>query len=405
MYDQTIDTEISRVNQHSRNLLHAYLGLGQKIKSEQGKNTLYNDLLDFVNFRFETADTCLLLIEKEKIADALGLCRSLLENYMLFMLICRGYKLFKLQNLEGECKTDGEFKRYLRTRQQELEEQQKAGTTNCLAVKKYPRAKKHLMYIFEGLKDESEPSFMIPLHYFEFQNFHPERMRLKEEDYFVYRPPTASGAEAQKKHQQNMTFMYKHYLSYDALMQCLELNGIADKQAQAKIEAHYTFLGKYLHPTHDAARSLRQRNNWYSRQTVLGFDHPYEKEVVLLASLYVCFLVTGFLEEVAGGLENAPVRYISDAGTAELRSLTSQTAKRFSYFWFIFNEAPLWDKFNYCIHHVSDEELATFQHYSNIPSDRITFNMHIYRHLKDALGGSSNLRCGAYVSPLADSSR
>lgn len=403
MYDQAIDTEITRVNKHSRNLLNAYSGWGQKIESGQVDNTLYGDLLDFVNFRFETADTCLLLIEREKIADALGLCRSLLENYMLFMLMCRGHKLFRLQNLED--KTEGEFKSYLRTRQQELEEQRKAGTTNCLAVKKYPRAKRHLMYIFEGLKDESETGFMIPLHYFEFQDFYPETMRLKDEDYFEYHQPPESVVKARKEHQQQMNFMYRHHLSYDALLQCLELNDIADKKAQAKIEAHYTFLGKYLHPTHDAARSLRQRNNWHSRQTILGFDHPYEKAAVLLASLYVCFLITGYLEEIAAVLEKAPARYIADAGTAGLRNLTSQTAQRFSYFWFIFNEAPLWDKFNYCIHHMNDEELATFQHYSNIPSERIPFNMHIYGHLRDALGGWSNLRCGEYVSPLADSSK
>lgn len=403
MYDQAIDTEVAEVNEHSRNLLRAYQGWGQNIKSGQVDNTLYGDLLDFVNFRFETADTCLLLIEKEKIADALGLCRSILENYMLFMLMCRGHKLFRLQNLED--KTEGDFKSYLRDRQQELEQQQKAGTTNCLAVKKYPRAKRHLMYIFEGLKDESEPGFMIPLHYFEFRDFYPETMRLTDEDYFEYHPSPASVAKAQKEHQQNLTFMYRHYLSYDALIQCLELNGIADKKAQAKIEAHYTFLGKYLHPTHDAARSLRQRNNWHSRQTILGFDHPYEKAAILLASLYVCFLITGILEEIAGVLENAPERYISDAGTTKLRSLISQTEQRFTYFWFIFNEAPLWDKFNYCIHHVSDEELAAFKHYSNIPSELIPFNMHVYGHLKDALGGWSNLRCGDYVSPLAGGSR
>src|SRR5579884_1841447 len=178
MYDQAIDIEIARVNEHSHNLLNEYVKWGQNIKSGQVDNTLYGDLLDFVNFRFETADTCLLLIEREKIADALGLCRSILENYMLFMLMCRGHKLFRLQNLED--KTEGEFKRYLQTRQQELEQQRQAGTTNCLAVEKYPRAKRHLMYIFEGLKDESEPSFMIPLHYFEFQDFYPETMRLKD---------------------------------------------------------------------------------------------------------------------------------------------------------------------------------------------------------------------------------
>ena len=398
MYDQAIDREIASVNEHSRNLLNAYLGWDQNIKSGEAENTLYSDLIDFVNFRLETVDTCLQLIEKEKIADSLGLCRSILENYMLFMLICRGHKYFRLQNLEN--KTEGEFKKYLLAQQQKLEGQQKAGTTNCLAVKKYPRAKRHLMYIFEGLNNQSEPAFRIPIHFFEFQEFYPETMRLKDEDYFTYYPPSPEVTEAQKKHREEATHAYKHYLSYDALIQCLELNDIADKAAQTRIEAHYTFLGKYLHPTHNAVRNLRQRSNWHRRQTILGFSEPYEKTAVLLASLYVCFLLTGILEEIAGLLENAPSQYIADPGTTELRSLTNQTQQRYSYFWFIFNEAPLYDKFNYCVNHVNDEELAILQHYSNILSSRIPFDMHIYGHLRDALGGWSNRRCGECISPL-----
>lgn len=397
-YDQAIDTEIARVNNHSRNLLDEYVKWGQKIKSGQVENTLYSDLIDFVNFRIETAETCLLLIEKNKIADALGLCRSILENYMLFMLMCRGHKLFRLQNLEN--KTNAEFNTYFLARQQELEQQQRVGTTNCLAVKKYPRAKRHLMYIFEGLKYESEPDFKIPIHFFAFQEFYPETMRLKDEDYFDYHPPTASVTEARKQHRQETTFQYRHYLSYDALMQCLELNDIANKAVQTRIEAHYTFLGKFLHPTHDAARNLHERNNMHRRQTVIGFDQPYEKSGILLAALYVCFLLTGILEEIAGLLESAPEQYISDAGTTELRHLTNQTPQSFGYFWFIFNEAPLYDRFNYCTHHVSDEELTAIKHYSNIPSERIAFDMHIYSHLKNVLGGWSNGRCGVYTSPL-----
>src|SRR5260370_37126768 len=198
MDDQALDREIAKVNEHSRNLLNACLGWGQKIKSGKTENTLYSDLIDFVNFRLETVDTCLLLIEKRKIADALGLCRSILENYMLLMLMCRGHKYFLLRNLED--KTNAEFNAYSLAQQQELEKQHKAGNKSCLAVEKYPRVKRHLMYIFEGLKDQAEPGFMIPIHYFEFQEFYPETIRLKDEDCFVYHQPSSSVREARKKH-------------------------------------------------------------------------------------------------------------------------------------------------------------------------------------------------------------
>jgi hypothetical protein len=141
-------------------------------------------------------------------------------------------------------------------------------------------------------------------------------------------------------------------------------------------------------------------NNVHSFRTAPGFDQPYTKFATLLASLYVCFLLTGFVEEIAGLLENAPSNYIADAGTVEIKRLTRQTPQLFGYFWFIFNEAPLYDKFNYCIEHISNEELAMLKHYSNIPSERIPFEKHIYGHLQSTLGGWSNAKCGEYKSPL-----
>lgn len=400
MDNQAIDIEIAKVNLHSQSLLTAYRQWGRNIRFGEAYNTLYSDLIDFVNFRLETAETCLMLVDKERIADALGLCRSMLENYMLLMLMCRGYKYFVLRDLTEKTKTEGEFKKFLAEQQQSLKKQQEAGTTQCLAVEKYPRAKRHLMYIFEGLQHETEPSYSIPIHFFEFQDFYPETMRLKDENYFDYFQFDVSSKKILKEHQEEATYRYKHYLSYDALMQCLELNGIADKEAQNRIEAHYTLLGKYLHPTHNAARELRERNNEHSLSTTPGFNQPYTRTATLLVSLYVCFLLTGLMEEIAGLLEHAPLQHIADAGTNEIRNLTGQTSQQFNYFWFIFNDAPLYDKFNYCIHHVSEEELATVGHYSNIPSERVPFQKHVYGHLQEVLVGWSNRRCGFYISPL-----
>lgn len=102
-----IDVEIARVNATTRAMIDEYVQWGNKIGYENG-NTLYMDLLDFVNFRIETADSCLLLIEHGKIADSLGLTRALFENYLLFMLMCRGRKYIQLQDLSTL--TEGEFK-------------------------------------------------------------------------------------------------------------------------------------------------------------------------------------------------------------------------------------------------------------------------------------------------------
>ncbi len=96
-----LSAEIARVNQLTRAMIDEYVDWRSKIAHGDIENALYGEMLDFVNFRIETADTCVLLIENHKIADALGLSRSLFEHYLLLMLMCRGSKYFKLQDLSS----------------------------------------------------------------------------------------------------------------------------------------------------------------------------------------------------------------------------------------------------------------------------------------------------------------
>jgi hypothetical protein len=388
------------VNDLSPRMIDEYVAWGDKIRVGDAENMMYREILDFVNFRVETAASCLDLIEQRHIADALGLCRSLLENYLLLMLMCRGRKFFRLQDLSGD-KTEGQFKQYLAEQQTKLADQHARGEALvCLEVAKYPRAKRHLMYVFEGLRDKDDPNFFIPVHYFEFREFQPEAMRLRDEDYFDYFKPDPELVKAAKGHMEEATLRYKHYLSYDALLQCLELNDLMDVAARLRLEAHYTFLGKYLHPTHEAARDLHEDRNVYGGHTAIGMEQTYTGSAVLLASLYVCYCLSSILDEVAGLFEAAPPKYIADAGTASLRSLTSQVPQQFSYFWFLLNEAPLYDKFMYAVYHLSDAELAAYGGYANVPGEQVPFDQNIYGHLQGAIRSQSNARCGVYRSPL-----
>lgn len=396
--DDRLTIEVQRVNEHTRAMLAEYVAWGSKVVTGDVQQWMYNELIDFLNFRMETADTCAQLIEQNKIADALGLCRSLLEHYLLFMLMCRGRKFFQLQDRTDL--TEGEFKKYVAEQQEELKIKRKAGTTRRIAVEKYPRAKRQLMHILEGLKAEDDDELVIPVHYFHFKNFNPEVMRLKQGDYFEYVEYEPETVRMLKEHQKDAAIAYRLYLSYDGLLTCLELNGLVDQAAIARIEAHYTFLGQFLHPTNDAARELRENNNHYQGKPAIGMDEPYSPAARLLAALYVCYLVAGLLDEIAHLHENAPKTYISDPGTEQLRQVTAAVSKNYAYFWFLFNDPPLYDKFIHCTSHATAEELASYGHYSNAPNDCIMFNQHIYSHLKDALGGWRNAGVGSYTSPL-----
>jgi hypothetical protein len=291
----SLDSEIIRVNALSRQMIDEYVSLGGHIVIGEVQHAMYGDIFDFLNFRVETADTCLDLIASGRIADALGLCRSLLENYLLLTLMCRGRKFFQLQNLEN--KTPVEFKLHLNEQQTKLREQHAKGDAlACLEVQSYPRAARHLMYVFEGLSDKGIPGFFIPIHYIEFRNFRPETMRLRDEDYFVYHESSPDLKKASKDYRKEAAHLYRHYLSYDGLIQCLELNNFFDKPAVAWLEAHYTFLGQYLHPTHDAARILHEHSNVHSAQTSIGMNRPYSKPAILLAALYACYCLAGLLD-------------------------------------------------------------------------------------------------------------
>jgi hypothetical protein len=194
------ETAIARACQLARVMIDEYVGWRGKLTYGPELHAMYMDTFAFMNFRIETADTCLLLIQNGRIADALGLCRSLLENHLLFMLMCRGTKLFKLEDLTSL--TDGQFKKRLAEKQAELAALPAAGKTPCLAVDKYPRARRHLMYVFHGYKspDPDLPDFMIPEHYFHFRQFRPESLRLDDDNYFQYSQPSTETRDKLRGH-------------------------------------------------------------------------------------------------------------------------------------------------------------------------------------------------------------
>jgi hypothetical protein len=293
-----------------------------------------------------------------------------------------------------------DFKKFLRDESEKYASLRAAGETDIIDVKRAPRIARHLMYVFEGFRMEGDPTLILPVHYFRFRDFRPETMRLSEENYFQYHEPDAELVKALKGYRAESALSYKFYLSYDGLLEVLELNGITDESVAARIEAHYTFLGKFLHPTHDAARDLHDNSNIHHGDTGVGMRQPYARSAVLLASLYLCYLTAGFMDEAAGLIEGAPAKYISQSGTDELRALTQSVPQKFPYFWFMFNEPPLYDRFNYCVHHATDDELREWGGYAGVQFNRVPFDQHIYSHFQQTLTSWSNARCGSYVSPL-----
>jgi hypothetical protein len=399
----SLDAELRRVTGLVEDMVDRYTAWGDEIRVGEIHFTAYDDIIDFANFRIETAASAVELLRAGRVADALGLCRSLLENYLLLILMCRGRRFFRLKNLES--KTPEEFAAILEAEKQAWQDERASGASQCLDVRRYPRAKRHIMYVFDGLRMEGEGNedVVLPLHRFQFQGFRPETLRLRPEDYFDYFPPDEDLRSALRGHRAEAEQSYRHYLSYDALLECLSLNDIIEVESERRIEAHYTFLGRFLHPTHDAARQLRSASNVYDGKPAVGMHSGYAPAASLLGLVYTAFLVAGVLDEVMGVFEAAPSRYIAEAGTSGLRSLTAKVPETIRYFWFVFNEASSYDRFNWAVHYATDEQLAAHGGYAGLPSDLIPFTADIFGNIQQALGGWRNERVGPYAPPIAGS--
>ncbi|WP_454195790.1 hypothetical protein [Nocardia sp. Marseille-Q1738] len=383
------EAEFKSINNHTRNLLKEYVKWGPKITIADTQQLMYSELVDFVNFRMETADSCLLLSQSDRIADCLGLCRSLLENYLLFILMCRGRKTFQIRDCSHL--TNGQFKVLLEEERVKVSENYTSGKSNYIAVMKHPKLTRRLIYIFEGFRGEDDPEFIVPAHYFQFQEFRPDAMRLTGRAYFEYIEHSSRFTESEREYQEELTLLYREFLSYDGLLRCLDINGLADSDDIDRIEVHYVFTGQFLHPTHGVSRNLHERSNHFDGNPAIGLRHAHLPHARLLAALYVCYLTAGILDEIVRVHENAPAKYIKDAGVSKIRELIQEVPRRFDYFWFIFNKPAPFDKYRR-FQYSTPAERAQWSDWMTVPDNEPKFNKDILRHLRESFTYSQALR-------------
>lgn len=108
------------------------------------------------------------------------------------------------------------------------------------------------------------------------------------------------------------------------------------------------------------------------------------------------------VSEVADMLESAPSRYLADPGTTEVRKLLAELEGRFDYFWFVFNDAPLFTTAGFAINEASDDELKAAGGYAALATDRIKFDSGVLEHLRHTLSPWGNSRVGHYSPPFGD---
>jgi len=387
----SIDTEINELNGQVNELLHMYGTWSNNFEYGAKAYDAYYKLVDFANFRMETVSSCLELIGNDKIADSFTLERTLLENYLLFLLMCRGHKYFQVRSLKG--KKPAEIEQIL------ADEQQYIGKGDLLEIRTYPKLDKHLMYIRKGVTIKGDPDYSIPFFNFVYGQFDPLTMRLDEKGYFTYFEPEDDEDEQGDKLKKGQEQLHRQYLSYDALLQNLLLNEIVDDEAVRRIEAHYTFLSTYVHPTNDAFRDLHKNSNEHSFKTMVGFDKPYKESTKLLASIYNAKIAVSIIKELIEALKGGPSDFLQNINSQEIESLCDAIESR-NPFWFIFNDATNYDKFEQAVNITPAEELnAIGGDYTKLSNEQVKFERDIMRRFEGSLGGWHNQRVGRYQSP------
>jgi hypothetical protein len=175
-----LEAELERTVRLAETQIDRYLEWPNSMRHGDVMHTIYGDMIDFVNFRVETATSAIELIRAGRVADSLALARGLLENYLLLILMTRGTKFFLLQHVESW--DSNEFKNELAKARAEFEAQKESLTNGLQDVRPYSRSSRTIMYVFEGLRSglDVEDEMVISWHYFRFREFRPETMRLIE---------------------------------------------------------------------------------------------------------------------------------------------------------------------------------------------------------------------------------
>lgn len=401
-----VESEIDACERALNSVLDAYRGLDRTRRVGEVQQVLYDDMTHFVNLRLETVSSVALLARSERVSDALGLCRSLLEHLLLLRLMTRGRRYIQVnapitEGLAAAKRTLKEAKETL-ARDHARGEHEDIVDVRLFPGGKYPR----IMWVRDGLTNQEEPDFYVSIHYFLFKEFKPENHRLDDERGIALwlpknDPRRKKLRQSQLNRQQQQRDRYEQFLSWAALLNSLDVNGLMTKRQRRLMEGQYTFLGRFLHPTSGAALDLHDPPNFHDSSPGVGLRQPYDRRAVLLAMLYAAWIAADLADEIADMLESAPSRYIADPGTDELRAANAVVRKRFGYFWFLQDDPPWWDRYEYAMREATDAELNTPGGWPNIATTDVHCEWNAYERLKKALQTHHNARVGTYPSPLS----
>jgi hypothetical protein len=385
-----LESEISKAAEDLNQILKSYMGLGSQVKTGEVQNTYFDEIFEFVNLRMESIDSARKLLTDSRTSDALTLCRPLFEQYLLFKLMCRGHKYYVLQEFEDRSEFRDALK-YAKSRSS-------SDDVPYVRASRYRKKKLTIQYDFDTSSSKNKDSLAISYHYFLYQEQNPMSQNLKTWNYYSAIPIEKDLREALESHHTEAKYKYVTYLSFSSLKDCLKLNNLANARTLPMIDAHYSFLGQFIHPTNRVTRNLHVRSNVYHGSTGIGLPNEYTRESVLFGYIYLINLACGYLDEVLHVLTSAPHKYIKTFPEKTYKDLIFNTLEDYSYFWFLSEKPPAYDKFRIAPGTLANEKNP--QAFLEVPDEDVLFDYAIYERFIQSLSGWSNFVGFVYESPL-----
>jgi len=287
--------------------------------------------------QFETLDSVVLLLEKEKHKDSFVLLRSVFESHFFLLLMIHGKKFREARRFrvipnageEAETARDETLKKWRASI--------KSGDPQYAKIVNLGTEGNDIILATvedEGLYDENDVERkgpIIPRYYFAFDEYDPETR-------FVAELPSISEGDPYPKitnellKQQKM--IYNQYFYVPHIERNLKINNLVDDEQQDRFDVHYSFLSMFVHPTKPGI--VRREKTTHML--------PYTPKVMKfvrrsLILFYVCKLQSMLLQTLVQYFQKINTK--KDFKPFEEQVKIRQEATK--EFWFIFDEPTEFD--------------------------------------------------------------
>lgn len=348
------------------------LGLSKTFRDriEYAKNVWEqeNKALNLFESQVQLCETIRDLVKAERYTEAFILNRTVFENFFLISLILKGSKYVLKYNIPVKL---GENPKEAYNRlTKELE-----GRKDIVSFKPLKKYRK-IEVVHKGLYTKNGDK-LIPVYYFVFKEYDPITHRVGKIKSIMskdFSPEVV--ANWQKKHE----LLYKAYFGFENLVRAAVLNDIITEEQAERVRVHYNFLSAFTHLTNMGFSITHSYETQANKHYLMELNLLY---VLSLLRLYLLLLID-FFSKTEHSIKD--INHIIE--------LLNEQEKRYSYFWFIFNEPSEYDRWKY-------QTVKKYRHLKGeLLNEDIPYYKNPYQRLKEQHQNIVELSTGlTYKSP------